>query len=240
MQLDRLAALEGIAHGLDVRDGDARRAERPEELRLCLLHAAESGRVHGIDSVAALPPDVHIPGDRVLRSHGKGGALPRCRNIYDKPGRVEAVVLTGLRLELALGLHACQRGADGAAGRVIQMVGRVLGQRPAVVGGPERQRLAAILDGDAFQRGGGPIQQRDAAVLGLAGGLFGLLVRVGQQGQRRPGGKDEYQQNDEGTPFCFHGVPPYLRRRSSTTTAPTASTAAGRMRTNTRPSTAAV
>ena len=60
LQLDRLATLEGIAHGLDVRDCDARRAERPEELRLRLLHAAEPGRVHGVDSVAALPPDVHL------------------------------------------------------------------------------------------------------------------------------------------------------------------------------------
>ena len=74
------------------------------------------------------------------------------------------------------------------------MVGWVLGQRPAVVRGPERQSIAAILDGDAFQRGGGHIQQRDAAVLGLTGGLFGLLVRVSQQGQRRPGGEDEHQQ----------------------------------------------
>ena len=131
MQLDRLAALEGIAHGLDVRDSNARRAECPEELRLRLFHAAEPGRVHGVDSVAVLPPDVHIAGDGVLCPHGKGGTLPRRRNIYNKPGRVEAVVLAGLSRELTLGVQGCQRRDHGIAGRCIQMIVRVIRQRPA-------------------------------------------------------------------------------------------------------------
>ena len=50
----------------------------------------------------------------------------------------------------------------------------------------------------------------EAAVLGLAGGLFGLLVRVGQQGQRRPGGEDEHQQERKGALFCFHRPAPLI------------------------------
>ena len=169
LQADHLAALEGIAQGLDVRDGDARRAERPEQPGFGLFHAAELGRIHGVDRVLPIPADVDIAGDRVLSPYREGGALPRRRHIHDKPGRIEAVVLTGLCLELALCPHVCQRGADGVAGRVVQMVVRVLGQRPPIAG-QKGQSLSFILDCHLFQRVSGHVQQGDAPVLGLAGG----------------------------------------------------------------------
>ena len=87
------------------------------------------------------------------------------------------------------------------------MVVRVLGQRP-LIAGQKGQGLSFILDCHLFQRVSGHVQQGDAPVLGLTGGLFGFPVRVGQQGQRRPGGEDEHQQKRKGALFCFHRPAP--------------------------------
>ena len=89
------------------------------------------------------------------------------------------------------------------------MVVRVLGQRPPIAG-QKGQGLSFILDCHLFQRVSGHVQQGDAPVLSLTGGLFGFPVRVGQQGQRRPGGEDEHQQERKGALFCFHRPAPFI------------------------------
>ena len=59
----------------------------------CLLAEKKMDERELMQSFQQILENFSIPGDGVLRSHGKGGALPRRRNIYDKPGRVETIVL---------------------------------------------------------------------------------------------------------------------------------------------------
>ncbi len=119
------------------------------------------------------------------------------------------------------------------------MIVRVLRQRPAAAGS-FRVRSHRCRCTDAAPGPGGKRGKRDTAFGGGAGGcFFCALLRVTTH-SAAPSSTAPLPARRQGCAVLFSWRPPYLRRRSSTTTAPAMSTAAGSTNTNTSPSAVAV
>ena len=130
--------------------------------------------------------------------------LPCCREGHGEVRFGKAVVLAGLSLEGAPGVHRTQGGEHCIAGGVIQMIGRVFRQRPAVVCIIQRVGLAVVGDINLGQIAGRHRRQRDAALGCRVGGFFqhGLGAVHGPEGTAQQNGQNH--QHRKGALFCFH------------------------------------
>ena len=112
-------------------DCQSRRVERAKKVRFGQLKAGRLVARNGVHGIVPCLLHIQISCDRVLGAKGKGVRLA-CRRHRDRNSRIgKAVVLAGLSRELTFDVQGCQRRDHGIAGRCIQMIVRVIRQRPA-------------------------------------------------------------------------------------------------------------
>ena len=203
-QRDFFPAGQRIRHLLHIRRGKARRAEAAEQPGLIAGKAGRPAGVHGIQGGVSVLLHIAVAGDGVAAAKGQGGGLPGRRDCYSQLRRVKAVVLPGLRVQLPLCMEGRKRCDHGIAGALVQMVVRVLRQRPAAVRIVQREGLPVVGVGDAAQVSGRERAQRDGTIRRTGSGFLCGSAAV-QGPERQPQHCDHRRKHRKGASFCVHG-----------------------------------